>query len=118
MNMFPFISCLTFVPLAGAIIVLIFGSKSKQLARGLALAVTFLALAIALVLWHRFDSASGALQFEEVHAWIPTLGVQYHVGIDGLGLLMLLLSAIVVPMAMAASWQIQERGALYFSLIL
>src|SRR5258708_6392188 len=118
MNMFPFISCLTVVPLAGAIIVLIFGSKSKQLASGLGFAFAFLALAIALVLWHRFDSTSGGLQFEEVHAWIPTLGVQYHVGIDGLGLLMLLLSAIVVPMAMAASSEIQERAPLYFSLIL
>ena len=46
------------------------------------------------------------------------LGVQYHVGADGLGLLMLLLSAIVVPMAMIASSQIQERVPLYFSLIL
>jgi NADH-quinone oxidoreductase subunit M len=118
MNMVPFISCLTVVPLAGAIIILIFGSKSKQLASGLGFAFAFLTLAITLVLWHRFDSTSGGLQFEEVHAWIPTLGVQYHVGIDGLGMLMLLLSAIVVPMAMAASSQIQERVPLYFSLIL
>jgi NADH-quinone oxidoreductase subunit M len=118
MNLFPFISCLTIVPLAGAMVILAFGIKSKQLARGLALVFAFLALAIALVLWCRFDPASGGLQFEEVHAWIPTLGVQYHVGIDGLGLLMVLLSAIVVPMAVAASSEIQEKAPLYFSLIL
>jgi NADH-quinone oxidoreductase subunit M len=118
MNMLPPISCLTAVPLFGAIVVLVLGAKHKKLARGLALAFAFLALAITLFLWHRFNPASGGLQFEEVHAWIPVLGVQYHVGIDGLGLLMLLLSAIVVPMAMAASWQIHERIPLYFSLIL
>jgi NADH-quinone oxidoreductase subunit M len=116
--MFPPLSCLTIVPLLGAIVVLVFSAKSKESARRLALSVAFLALAITLVVWHRFDPSSGRLQFEEVHAWIPVLGVQYHVGIDGLGLLMLLLSAIVVPMAMAASWQIQERVPLYFSLIL
>jgi NADH-quinone oxidoreductase subunit M len=118
MSLLSPISCLTGVPLVGAVAVLIFGAKSKKLAHGLALGSAFLALVISLVLWHRFDPASGGLQFEEMHAWIPALGVQYHVGIDGLGLLMLLLSAVVVPMAMAASWQIQESAPLYFSLIL
>lgn len=118
MNMLPPISCLTVLPLFGAMVVLVVGSKNKKLARGLALTFAFLALMFALYLWHRFNPASGGLQFEELHTWIPALGVQYHVGIDGLGLLMLLLSSIVVPMAMAASWQIQEKVPLYFSLIL
>ncbi len=118
MNLFPSISCLTIVPLLGAIAVLALGTKSTKLARGLALAFALIALAITLTVWHRFNPASGGLQFEEVHAWIPVLGVQYHIGIDGLGLLMLLLSAIIAPMAMAASWQIQQRAPLYFSLIL
>jgi len=118
MSQLPSISCLTIVPLLGALAVLLLGAKSAQLARWLALAIALIALAITLVLWHRFNPAYDGLQFEEVHAWIPVLGVQYHVGIDGLGVLMLLLSAIVVPMAMAASWQIEEKTSLYFSLIL
>jgi NADH-quinone oxidoreductase subunit M len=118
MTLPPVISCLTIVPIVGAISVLALGAKSQKRARGLALAFAFLSLAIVLVLWHQFDPAFGGLQFEEVHAWIPVLGVQYHVGVDGLGLLMLLLSAIVVPMSIAASGQIQERVSLYFSLIL
>ena len=112
------ISGLTIVPLLGTVAVLGLGTKSKKAARGLALAFAFLALAITLVLWHRFNPVSGGLQFEEVHAWIPVLAVEYHVGIDGLGLLMLLLSAIVVPMAMAASWEVGERVPLYYSLML
>ncbi|HEX3968773.1 MAG TPA: NADH-quinone oxidoreductase subunit M [Edaphobacter sp.] len=118
MSLLAPISCLTLVPLVGAIAVLALDEKNKKMARALALAFALLALAMALGLWHRFNSALGGLQFEEIHAWIPTLGVQYHVGIDGLGLLMLLLSAIIVPMAIAASWRIQERAPLYFSLIL
>jgi NADH-quinone oxidoreductase subunit M len=118
MNTLSPVSWLTIAPLVGAVLTLSIGAMNKRLARGLALFFAFLALAITLVLWHRFDPASGGLQFEEVHAWIPSLGVQYHVGADGLSLLMLLLSAIVVPMAIAASWHIQERIPLYFSLIL
>jgi NADH-quinone oxidoreductase subunit M len=118
MNASPLITILTAVPLIGALGVLGLGEKNKHMARGLALTVAFIALAMTLLLWHRFNPTSGELQFEELHAWIPAIGVQYHVGIDGLGLLMLLLSAIVVPMSLAASWQIQEGTSLYFSLIL
>jgi NADH-quinone oxidoreductase subunit M len=118
MNGFPLITVLTAVPLIGAFGVLGLGAKNKALARGLALVVSFIALAITLILWHRFNPALTELQFEELHAWIPAIGVDYHVGIDGLGLVMLLLSAIVVPMSMAVSWQMEEHTSLYFSLIL
>ena len=118
MNALPLITILTAVPLIGAFGVLGLGTKNKSLARGTALTFSFIALALTLVLWHQFNPASGELQFEELHPWIPAIGVRYHVGIDGLGLLMLLLSAIVVPMSMAASWKIQEATSLYFALIL
>jgi NADH-quinone oxidoreductase subunit M len=118
MNATPFISVLTAVPLIGAFGILCLGAQNRKLVRGAALGFSFIALALTLILWHRFDPASGGLQFEELHAWIPAIGVQYHVGIDGLGLLMLMLSAIVVPMSIAASGEIQERTPLYFSLVL
>ena len=118
MTAFPFISVLTAVPLIGAFAILCLGAQNSKLVRGTALAFSFVALGLTLMLWHRFDTASSALQFEELHPWIPAIGVQYHVGIDGLGLLMLLLSAIVVPMSIAASWEIEERTSLYFSLVL
>src|SRR5258708_24720324 len=118
MNELPSITILTAVPLIGAFSVLALGARNNKLARGLALASSFIALALTLILWHGFNPGSGELQFEELHAWIPAIGVQYHIGIDGLGLLMLMLSAIVVPMSIAASWQIQHNTSLYFSLIL
>jgi len=115
---FPWITALTALPLAGALLVLGVGERNKNLARALAQVFSFLALALTLLLWHNFHPASGVLQFQERHAWIPALGVEYHVGIDGLGLLMLMLSSIVVPIGMLASRQIQERVPLYFSLML
>ena len=82
------------------------------------MATSGVALGLTLMLWHVFDAASGLLQFEERHPWIPSLGVEYHVGIDGLGLLMLLLSAIVVLMSLAASWSNRDHGRLYLALVL
>jgi NADH-quinone oxidoreductase subunit M len=118
MNAFPLITILTAVPLIGGLGILGLNAQNKNIARNMALTSSLVALALTLVLWRRFNPASGELQFQELHSWIPAIGVQYHLGIDGLGLLMLLLSAIVVPMAIAASWQIEEGRALYFSLIL
>jgi NADH-quinone oxidoreductase subunit M len=118
MNAFPFLTILTGVPLIGVLAILGFCVQNKKLARGVALASSFIVLALTVILWSRFNPGSGEPQFEELHAWIPSIGAEYRVGVDGLGLLMLLLSAIVVPMSIAASWQIQERAPLYFSLVL
>jgi NADH-quinone oxidoreductase subunit M len=115
--MTPILTILTFVPVAGALIVLALG-RNKNLARYAALAFSFAALAFTLFLWFHYDRTSGALQFQQRVPWIPLLGVEYHTGIDGLGLLMLLLSAIVVPIGIAASWHIQQRTSLYFALVL
>jgi NADH:ubiquinone oxidoreductase subunit 4 (subunit M) len=56
-----------------------------------------------LCLWLHFDAASGDLQFVEKHDWVPSLGIQYFLGVDGLGLLMVMLTAIVVPLSILAS---------------
>jgi len=118
MTSFPWISALTSVPVVGALILLLIGGRNNKISRWTALAFSFLSLALTLLMWHRFDATSGALQFQELHNWIPALNVQYHVGIDGLGLLMLLLTAIIIPIGIAASAQIEDRVSLYYALTL
>src|SRR6266581_3609948 len=115
---FPILSILTFLPLIGGVIVIGLGAHKKQLARWFSLTFSLVSLGLTLFLWHQFKASSGELQFEEQYAWIPSLAAQYHLGIDGLGLLMLVLSAIVVPMAMLASWKIEDRVPIYFALVL
>jgi NADH-quinone oxidoreductase subunit M len=112
------ISILTFLPLFGGIAIIGLNANQKNLARGLAFGFSIVSLALAIFMWTRFDAASGELQFVETHDWIPSLAAQYHVGADGLGLLMVLLTAIIVPMAMLASWNIEERVPIHFALIL
>jgi NADH-quinone oxidoreductase subunit M len=118
MNALPWLTVLTFLPLAGGAVVVGLGAEQKKLVRWLSLGLSLAVLALVLGLWSQFKAGSGELQFEEQYPWIPTLGVSYHVGVDGLGLLMVLLSAVVVPMAMLASWNIEERVPIYFALVL
>jgi NADH-quinone oxidoreductase subunit M len=115
---YPWITVLTATPVVGALVLLVAGGRNSNLVRWLAMTFSLAALLLTLVLWCHFDPTSGTLQFQERYNWIPALSVEYHVGIDGLGLLMLLLSSIVVPIGMAASWKIQERVPLYFALVL
>ena len=107
MSNFPLITTLTIMPLIGGMIVVGLGDQ-KKLARGFSLAFSFASLALALVLWKNFNAASGELQFVERHEWIPSLGVQYFVGVDGLGLLMVMLTAILVPMAIFNKYKAEE----------
>ena len=137
MTGFPWLTALTLIPVAAGLVVAGLDPRRPNLARGFALASSLVSLALAVLIWTHFDSNSVELQFVERHAWIPTPDVQYFVAIDGLSLLMILLTAIIVPMAMLVSgdgpsWGMREdgpgpgetargsgRGApLYYSLIL
>ncbi len=115
---FPLLTTLTFLPLVSGLVVLLVGDRRSSLARGLGLGSSLAALGLVLLAWARFNPGSAAMQLEETHSWIPVLAVQYHVGVDGLGLLMILLTAIVVPMALLASSTIQTQQSLFFALVL
>jgi len=115
---FPWLTALTLTPLAGGLIVVCLGARQKAVARALGLASSLVSVGLAVVIWTRFDPASSELQLVERSPWIPTLGIEYFAGADGVSLLMVLLSAVVVPMALLASWKIEESVPLYFSLVL
>ena len=118
MKAFPIITTLTLLPLVGAVLLAGLDHQKKSLARAIALGFSFLSLVLALALWINFDPVPSGIQYVERHAWIPSIGVEYFVGVDGLGLLMVLLSAVVVPFALLASWNVGERANGYFSLML
>ena len=89
-------------------------TASRRIALGFSLA----SLVLACVLWAGFDTNFTGIQLEERHEWIQALSVQYHVGVDGLGLLMVMLTGIVVPLSLMASSEIKERVPLYCGLVL
>ena len=112
------LTILTLVPFLGGIVLAGLGAERKNLVRGLVLAISLVGLGGALCMWLHFDPKSGGLQFVEKFDWVPSLGIQYFLGVDGLGLLMVLLTAIVTPLAIFASWRIDDRPHVYHALIL
>ena len=117
MNTIPLLTVLTLLPVPAGIIALSI-TRGKNLARHCAFAVSLISLGLVGYLWAAFDRSQGAMQFGERFAWVPSLGIDYYLGIDGLGLLMLALTAIIVPFAMLASWKIGQDTRLYFALLL
>jgi NADH-quinone oxidoreductase subunit M len=107
------LTLLTVLPLAGAAIALWSGKH----ARGIALITALVSLALALVVWTQLP-ANGSIGLVERAAWAPSLGIEYHLGVDGLGALMLLLSAIVTLMSVDAAHRVHHQPGLYFALVL
>ncbi len=91
---YPFISLLTLLPFAGGFAVLLLGRASRSAARLVAAIFATAAVAYTCVLWHLLQPAVQGMQLQEWHAWEPSIGLQYHVGLDGLSLVMLAVSSI------------------------
>ena len=113
MSGIPILTLLTLLPLAGAVIAIFSGRR----ARGVALLTALVTLAVALYIWTSIPS-NGSIGLVERLSWAPSLGIEYHLGVDGLGALMLVLAAIVTLMASDASVRVHHAPNLYFALIL
>jgi len=99
------ISALIVIPLTGAFALYVGRPRNT---RAIALIFNALAAFLALTLWRNFDSGAGGLQMLERHAWIPAIGAEYLVGVDGLSLLLVLLTSVIIPFAFLA--QRMPRG--------
>jgi NADH-quinone oxidoreductase subunit M len=110
---FPLLTTLTVVPLIGAVLALLIAKH----ARGIALFTTLIGLALSLVVWIHLP-LSGGMGLVELHPWAPSLGIEYHLGVDGLGALMLVLSSIVTLMSVDAAHRVHHQPGLYYGLVL
>jgi len=105
----PWLTMLIVAPLVGAAIVWLMPASARPRARQLALGVSLVELALAIGAASTFAvGAAGTHQLGEVHSWIPALGVSYAVGVDGVGLLLVLLSVVLTPLVLLAAWR--EHG--------
>jgi len=105
------ITALILVPLAGALFV---SMARPNYSRGIALGLNACTAILALTLWRAFDATAAGLQLTERHAWIPAIGAEYLVGVDGLSLLLVLLTSLIVPFAFLA----QRSGRGFCALML
>jgi NADH-quinone oxidoreductase subunit M len=110
---FPILTVLTVLPVVGAAIALFSGRH----ARGVALLTALASLVLSLVVWIRLPG-DGTIGLSEFHQWIPSIGVDYHLGVDALGALMLVLSAIVTLMSIDAAIRVHHQPGLFYALVL
>src|SRR5262245_60400318 len=108
--MIGLLTLVTFLPAVGALVIALVPSGRAATHRVAGLGVALLTLAASLPLWTRFDADSADFQFEVVHRWMPSLGVSFHLGIDGISLLLVLLTTLLTPIALASAWHaIEDR---------
>ncbi|ODT29457.1 MAG: NADH-quinone oxidoreductase subunit M [Kaistia sp. SCN 65-12] len=113
MSSWPILSLVTFLPLVGALFCLVVNGPKEAVdrnCRSVALLTSLVTFLISILLWVRFDPTKAGFQFEEHLAWVPALNIGYHVGIDGISLFFVLLSTLLTPICILASWEsIQVR---------
>ncbi len=127
MNNNVLLTVIVFTPLIGAILVLLPWSRwlgwNKNLEddfiRRFSTLISLIPLALAAYLWFAYDTAAGGFQFEELAPWIPTLGVNYHLGVDGLSVPLVFLTALLTTLGLYYSARtIKQRVREFFMLFL
>ncbi len=103
------LSAVTFLPVLGAAVVFLLPRRAEGLVKVTALATTLVTFAVSVPLFTRFDASLSAYQFVEQRTWMPTLGVSYHLGVDGISLLLVLLTTFLMPLVLLSSWHSIER---------
>ncbi|MFP6663717.1 MAG: NADH-quinone oxidoreductase subunit M [Deltaproteobacteria bacterium] len=107
-----------FTPLIGAFAVLCLPKSLERFVKPLALAATVPPLLLAIGLFCEFDRTTADMQFMQRMDWIPSFNIQYFVGLDGISITMVLLSALLCPICLLASWNIEKATKAYFALFL
>lgn len=109
---FPLLSLLTFLPLVGAGILLFIRGEEAVVAtnaRWTALWTSLIVFGLSLILWFQFDKTTADFQFVEQIEWMPEFGLGYRMGVDGISVLFVLLSAVLMPLCILASWEAVEK---------
>jgi NADH-quinone oxidoreductase subunit M len=117
----PLLSISWLLPVAGAVLLLFVGNadgRRNGLIRWLTLAVSIAVFAVTMAIWASFDAASPEFQLVERRAWIPAFGIDYYVGIDGISLLLVVLTGFLTPIALLSSWSSIDRKVKEFSIFI
>jgi NADH-quinone oxidoreductase subunit M len=108
MDTLPILSVITFLPLLGATFILTIRGDPEVVARNarnVAILTALFNFALSLFLWFDFDVSSAEFQFVEEAAWMPAYNIGYKLGVDGISMLFVLLSTLLIPICILASWE-------------
>ena len=119
----PLLTLSIALPVVGALLLLFLDNKDgarDALVRNITLVVSLLTFGVTILLWLGFDPSEGAaaFQFAERHPWIPTFGIEYSLGIDGISLLLIVLTGFLTPIALLSSWESVHKKVKEFSIFM
>lgn len=103
MDSFPILSILTFLPVVGAIAIMVLGKDNSMAPRQIALGTTLLTFVLSLIMLFEFDR-NDSFQFTEHHVWLKDLGVSYFMGVDGISVLLIVLTTLIAVVSVIWSW--------------
>jgi NADH-quinone oxidoreductase subunit M len=112
------LSYILFLPFVLAVVIALLPSKEKTLIRWVAFIGSLLPLALSLLVWYEFEPNRPGFQFEELKVWYQAIHSSYHVGVDGISLSMVLLTTLLTPLVILASFKIEDRVKAYMALFL
>jgi NADH-quinone oxidoreductase subunit M len=105
----PILSVLVWLPIAVGLLLLLIGDRNPGAGRWLALAGTVATFAVSVILWQQFDSTTASMQFVEREPWIGAFNAWYYLGVDGISMPLIVLTAFVTPLVVVAGWSVIEK---------
>ncbi|TIU89523.1 MAG: NADH-quinone oxidoreductase subunit M [Mesorhizobium sp.] len=111
MTDWPILSLVTFLPLVGVLLILFISDDSENARRNIraiAFITTAFTFVVSLFIWTGFDNSQAGFQFVEKHAWLDS-GISYHMGVDGISMLFVILTTFLMPLSILASWEAIEK---------
>ena len=115
----PILSVTIWLPIIGGLLVLMSGDKAPGVSRWGALLIALLTFALSIPLYPGFDASTAQMQFVENRPWIPMFNVNYHLGVDGISMPLILLTTFITPLVVIAGWEvIQYKPSQYMAAFL
>src|SRR5512138_795555 len=115
----PILSALVWLPIAAGVLLLLVGDRNAPVARWIALFATLATFVLSVLLWQNFDPATASMQFVEQQPWIGAFNAWYTLGVDGISMPLIVLTAFVTPLVVIAGWTvIEKRPAQYLAAFL
>jgi NADH-quinone oxidoreductase subunit M len=112
------LSTILFFPMLSAVVMMFLPKDENKLFRWFAFGASLIPFALTLVAWFQFKSSQTGFQFEETYVWYQAIGSSLHLGVDGLSLTMVLLTTLLTPLAILASFSVSDRVKPYMMLFL
>lgn len=112
------LTLIIFFPAIAAFFVFLLPDDEETLIRRLAFVFSLVPLVLTLIMWFNYDRVDAGFQFETIAPWFEMIGASYHVGVDGISLALILLTTILTPLSILASFNISDRVRMYMVLFL